>query len=273
MEPANTERFRAAAAHMLAHRGETKKLVLDYVAAHPGATVSEITQGIGKRVDNTVGAYIKGGSLQRRMEHGLYHYYPADSALPAAERRPYPAPDEGRRRIGESERILVDYITAHPGLTGTEISQATGISIANILRAYAAGAIARDDNKRYYVPGQSRRMQTVHTSDPAAPAPHKPTREEFAAMLKELKERREQHAAAPQPEPQPETHGIADETTEDTADASEASAPPPLVETPQAKSESDQATEVERMAMRYVWETGADAGSLRKFIEWVKRNG
>lgn len=260
MEPANAERWRAAAAHMIAHRGETKKLVLEYVAAHPGATVSEITQGIGKRVDNTVGAYVKAGSLQRREERGLYHYYPADSA----------APD--RRPVGESERILVDYVTAHPGPTGTEITQATGIAAANIHRALAAGAIAKDDNKRYYVPGQSRRSQTppqtVYTSDPAAPAPHKPTREEFAAMLKELKERREHTAPAPEP------HGIADEATEDTEDASEASAPPPLVETPLAKRRwSDRATEVERMAMRYVWETGADAGSLRKFIEWVKHNG
>jgi hypothetical protein len=269
MEPANAERWRAAAAHMLAHRGETKQLVLKYVAAHPGATVSEITQGIGKRIDNTVGAYIKGGSLQRRVERGLYHYYPADYALPGAEQRTHaPTPAGRRRAVGESERILVDYLTAHPGLTGTQITQATGIPTANIHRTLAAGAIAKDDDKRYYVPGQSRRTQTVYTSDPTVPAPHKPTREEFAAMLKELKERREHTAPAPEP------HGIADEATEDTEDASEASAPPPLVETPLAKRRwSDRATEVERMAMRYVWETGADAGSLRKFIEWVKHNG
>ncbi len=248
--------MQSAVKYMQEHRGETKAAILAAVKAEPGLTSAGIEKQTKKYAGNSLLNYVNQGHLQRRMEDGAYHYYPADHQFAES------TPENGRREPGEARQLVLDYVGANPGKSAIEITEATGTNLALAFKLRSAGLLQSKklDVMRFYP-----LEQELPKSEGEAVRATK--REEYAKQIEERKAHKPVTPAevVEYAEANPES-AIARELADVEV------APEPEVVAPTPEVVSEMAKTVEFAAMKYVWETGANPAELRKFTEWCKRN-
>lgn len=230
-------------------RGETLKLILADIDAHPGATAAPIAKRLGFAETGSLHLTqrVKAGHIRVKFQDGKNRYYPKNYQFAGEPAPEAPQPTTIRERA-------YAYITDHPGTTRKEISEATGLSMNSL--SHIASWSALESRK---ISGAIRWYRTDRVEPRPVKAPE-PT---------------------PAPEPTAEPTNPRDWLTEQRLKRAQARAEiERAVESPQLVRETESEPNIrlhtdslERAAQAFIWaHPDYDLKTLIAFVSWRTEN-